>query len=248
MGVSVVIPTWNEELWLPRLLASLGDISDIDEILVIDNESGDNTVPIAKANGCTTATGGRPGKARNVGARMSNGDVIVFIDADAIVNRQVIARVKSHFSVPGVAAVHFPLRPISPTPFIRACYAVMEQYLRLVPHFGISQGVGSFVAVRKSAFLAVGGFRENVEVGEDADLYRRLASIGSIKYDRDLAVYVSARRFFLERPLVFAAKCLFWSALRLSRSTASVIGYQWRPYPAFAAERENLFVRELLNR
>ncbi len=246
MRLSVVIPTWNEELWLPRLLKSLRQIGNIDEIFVLDNESEDATVSVAKASGCTVATGGRPAKGRNVGARMCSGDIVIFIDADAVLEKRVIEGVERHFSSSEVVAVHCRLAPIRPTLFIRFCYAFMDWYVRLVSRLGIHQGAGSFVAVRKSAFLSVGGFRERVEVGEDADFFRRLGELGVIRYDRDLTVYVSPRRFFVEVPVVFAAKVFFWGALRLSSTTASIIGYKWTAYPRRAAEREEPFVRELL--
>jgi glycosyltransferase involved in cell wall biosynthesis len=52
MRLSVVIPTWNEQLWLPRLLQSLMAAQNLAEIIVADNASQDATVSIAKAYGC----------------------------------------------------------------------------------------------------------------------------------------------------------------------------------------------------
>lgn len=246
MRLSVVIPTWNEELWLPRLLRCLVGTDDIDEVIVVDNESEDATVCIANAHGCKVVSGGRPGKARNIGARASRGDAIMFVDADVIVDSATIDSVMRHFANSKVVAAHCRLEPIFPTPFIRLCYAIMDCYFSVVSYIGFSQGVGSFLVVRKEAFFAVDGFRENVAVGEDADLYRRLASIGKVKYDRRVTVYASARRFLIENPLVFATKCILWAALRLCDTTASGFKYKWLPYPDLAAKREEPFVWPLL--
>jgi Glycosyl transferase family 2 len=66
--LSVVIPTWNEEAWLPYLLDVLKSYDEVAEIVVADNDSSGRTVDIASAAGCLIARGGRPGPARNNGA------------------------------------------------------------------------------------------------------------------------------------------------------------------------------------
>jgi glycosyltransferase involved in cell wall biosynthesis len=75
--VSVVIPTWNEELWLPRLLDQLQCQSTVAEVIVADNASVDNTVRIANDYGCLVVDGGRPGVGRNRGAK--SGRVSMFV-------------------------------------------------------------------------------------------------------------------------------------------------------------------------
>jgi hypothetical protein len=66
----------------------------------------------------------------------------------------------------------------------------MDWYFKKLSDFGFAQGVGTFVAVRREPFLCIGGFREELLVGEDADLVRRLNSIGHVKYERRVQVHV----------------------------------------------------------
>jgi len=54
---------------------------------------------------------------------------------------------------------------------------------------------GANLAVRKSAFLEVGGFRKNLRVNEDLDLSQRIAAVGKVKLDPDFLVKTSGRRY-----------------------------------------------------
>ncbi len=81
--LSIVIPTKNEERYLPRLLASIKRQSFSDyEIIVADNGSSDSTRAVAESFGCKVTGGGLPGEGRNRGAAAARGDVVLFLDAD----------------------------------------------------------------------------------------------------------------------------------------------------------------------
>jgi cellulose synthase/poly-beta-1,6-N-acetylglucosamine synthase-like glycosyltransferase len=85
-AISVIIPTRNEEDYLPFLLESLKfqTVADRLEVIVSDADSTDRTPAIAAARGCKIVAGGHPAFGRNAGAAVSNGDVLVFIDADIV--------------------------------------------------------------------------------------------------------------------------------------------------------------------
>ena len=69
--ISIIIPTLNEEAYLPKLLRSIhGQHFKDMEVIVADAGSKDKTVQIAKAHGCKITPGGLPGKGRNEGARL----------------------------------------------------------------------------------------------------------------------------------------------------------------------------------
>jgi glycosyltransferase involved in cell wall biosynthesis len=238
MKFSVVIPTWNEARWLPRLLACLLKWPDLGEIIVADNNSSDETIAIAERYGCRIAPGGQPAEGRNAGSRASKGDVILFADADAVVPQSTLSHIAESFRTNSIVGLHCRLVPLGASPFVAFCYRAMDAYLRILSMRGISQGVGTLIAVRRDAFRAVKGFREDILVGEDADFIRRLGRIGEVRYERRVVVYTSARRFSLENQYLFAAKTVLWTIVRLFGLSSSVIPYRWRVYPAALADVE----------
>ena len=92
--ISIVIPAYNEENQIIFLLKSLLNqtISNNFEIIVVDNESNDNTVrdvlEFKKLKGINNlkiiSSKGKLGKARNDGVLNANGKWIAFIDADEV--------------------------------------------------------------------------------------------------------------------------------------------------------------------
>ena len=66
---------------------------------------------------------------------------------------------------------------------------------------------GSNIAFRKDAFLKVGGFREDLPIGEDVDLSLRLAGVGKVVLDYRFRVATSGRRYrkgFLQGTMTYA--------------------------------------------
>ena len=86
--VSVVIPAYNAERTLGRVLDSLARQSPRPhEVLVVDDASSDRTPALAHEHGVRLIQNGRhgfAGGARNDGWEASSGDVVVFLDADAV--------------------------------------------------------------------------------------------------------------------------------------------------------------------
>ena len=82
--ISIVIPTYNEEKYLPKLLDSIKKQSFKDyEIIIADNNSKDKTRQIAKKYGCKIVKGGSPAEGRNNGGKAAKYDIL-FMDADTI--------------------------------------------------------------------------------------------------------------------------------------------------------------------
>jgi glycosyltransferase involved in cell wall biosynthesis len=92
MKISAVVHTYNEERNLPDCLASL---AGCDEIVVVDNESTDQTVKIAQAAGARVATfsgrHGYPEPARAFGLTQLTGDWVLIVDADERVTPELRA-------------------------------------------------------------------------------------------------------------------------------------------------------------
>jgi glycosyltransferase involved in cell wall biosynthesis len=83
--LSIVIPTFNEEKYLPGLLKTLQEQTFKDyEIIVADNDSSDATRTIAVMAGARVVGGGLPARGRNLGAEVARGEWLLFLDADVI--------------------------------------------------------------------------------------------------------------------------------------------------------------------
>ncbi|HEV2787474.1 MAG TPA: glycosyltransferase family 2 protein [Solirubrobacteraceae bacterium] len=94
IGVSLVIPAMNEALNIGWVLRRLPD--DIDEIILVDGNSVDDTIAVSRAvcPGIRVVGQDRPGKgaALRAGFDAARGDVIVMIDADRSMDPQEITR------------------------------------------------------------------------------------------------------------------------------------------------------------
>jgi 4,4'-diaponeurosporenoate glycosyltransferase len=93
-SISVIIPSRNEENTLPNLLRSLeGQLSSEDEVIVVDDHSEDRTKAVAEKSGVKVLESlptpeGWIGKtwACSQGVRMASGEILVFLDADTVLN------------------------------------------------------------------------------------------------------------------------------------------------------------------
>lgn len=85
MKLSIIIPAYNEEEYLPGLLESIKN-QDFDdyEVIVADADSDDNTRKIAEEYGCRIVDGGMPAVGRNRGAAAARGELLLFLDADLV--------------------------------------------------------------------------------------------------------------------------------------------------------------------
>lgn len=95
MKLTIIVPAFNEEAYLAPTLDSiraatdyLGTRSDADvEVIVVDNDSQDETAAVARRHGATVVHESvrNIARARNTGARHAAGDLLVFVDADVAV-------------------------------------------------------------------------------------------------------------------------------------------------------------------
>ena len=89
--ISIIIPAWNEEKYLPKLLDCIKKQSYRDyEVIVADAGSKDRTRQTAKKYGCRGVKGGMPAVGRNNGAKAAKGNLLVFLDADAMIGKDFL--------------------------------------------------------------------------------------------------------------------------------------------------------------
>jgi len=234
--LSLVIPAFNEERYLPRLLESVEVARaaytrgrDQVEVIVADNCSTDRTARVAEARGCRVVRVERRaiGAARNGGARVATGDILCFVDADSRIHRHTFdaieATVTSARAVGGATGVT--LERISPG--IAVTFGVMVPFVWLT---GLDTGV---VFCRREDFEAVGGYDERRLFAEDVVFLLALRRLGKARGQR-LARVTTAKAVLSTRKFdqygdwhYFAAMpALGWAALR-SRSVPEFARRYW---------------------
>ena len=203
--ISVIVPAYNENAWLPATLDSIRAAADHVrarsgvhvETIVVDNNSTDDTAAIARDSGATVIH--EPvrsiGRARNTGARHASGEVLVFVDADVHIPRDLLDVIHETMRDArclggGVDTEHHP-RHLVVRLHLRA-WRVLAAVLPLV------QGATQFC--RRSAFEEAGGYPEDVWMGEDTDFYSNLRKLAlkkgsAVRLIRAPRVRPSSRRF-----------------------------------------------------
>ncbi|MCY4529381.1 MAG: glycosyltransferase [Chloroflexi bacterium] len=205
MKLTIIIPAFNEEHYLPSTLDSiktsasrLRAVSDAEvDILVVDNNSEDDTAAVARSNGATVVHEPVQGiaRARNAGADHAEGDVLVFVDADVVLPDTILERIHTAMSHPDCVggAVDVEYRP--KRRLLRPYLGAWRLLSRLT---GIAQGATQFC--RKSVFIEVGGYDEKAWIGEDADFFWALKKLAKrtgrkVRFIESPRVQASSRRF-----------------------------------------------------
>jgi len=165
MTLSVIIPVRNSSGSLRRCLQAVLASSYVDyECIVVDDSSTDDTVAMARefpVRLIVLSDGPYgPGYARNRGAEVAQGDILLFVDSDVLITPDTIGQVvETMASRPRFAAV-FGSYDDSPDG-----QGFLSQYKNLFHHFVHQQAIGEAAtfwagcgAVRRDVFLALGGF------------------------------------------------------------------------------------------
>ncbi len=169
--VSVIVTTRNSARTLEACLASIRRQAHPDvELIVVDNNSSDDTVDIADRYSDIVATKGPERSAqRNYGAELSRGEVLVFIDSDMVLEDQVLADGALALQQAGVRGVVIPERSFGEG-FWTKCRMLERQC------YTGDDTVEAARIYKRSDFFAVGGFDLALNGPEDWDLSRRITA------------------------------------------------------------------------
>ncbi|MEM2940787.1 MAG: glycosyltransferase [Thermoproteota archaeon] len=198
--ISVVIPTFNEEKYVRKLLASLSHqtIPRAEyEIIVVDGGSRDRTMEICKGYADKIIMQRTPtvGGARNDGVMNSEADLIFTTDADCIATPNLLEKIIRDFNAhPEVVMVYGVVTPIERSFKYTFLIELNNFFVRILYRFKIYLSVGSNIAFRRKYFMAARGF-PTVGAGDDYGLPFRMKKIGKIMLDDRLRVYFSMRRY-----------------------------------------------------
>jgi glycosyltransferase involved in cell wall biosynthesis len=192
MKVSIIIPTKNNADILEECLESIRNLDypkDEVEVIIVDGCSTDNTVEIARKYGCKVVYEevGTIGGARNVGVEYSNGDYIVFTDADCVVDREWLKNLVMEFIDERVASVGGPnITPEDDTEFARCVGGVLKLLSNPGARyaFNIDRVLEVYhnptcnSAYKRSVFQKIGGFNPKLVTCDDEELDYRIKKKG----------------------------------------------------------------------
>ena len=203
--LSVIIPAFNEERYLPATLQAVAKSASLlrlresvnTEVIVVDNDSTDETAKAADAHGARVITEPEHNiaRVRNRGAAEAQGKVLVFLDADTYMPEEVLPRIHGVFATAGFAggAVDTEYRPTK-----RSIRLYLKLWSIAGRAAGMSQGATQFCL--RETFDAIGGYDESLFMGEDIDFYTRMRKHGrsvgeQVRLIDEIKVVPSCRRF-----------------------------------------------------
>lgn len=193
--ISIIIRTKNEEKWIGHCLAMLEKQSFTDhEVILVDNNSSDHTVEIAKRyklEKIVNIVEFRPGNAINEGIRVSSGDYIVCISAHCVPkDRDWLAALRRNFDIEkNIAGVYGRQLPVAYTDPVdkRDLLLVFGRDRRLQVKDYFFHNANSMI--RRDVWNAF-PFDEDVTNIEDRVWGKQVIEAGyQIAYDPDAAVY-----------------------------------------------------------
>ncbi len=234
MNASVIVPAYNAALTLPACLNALvlqnvpADIAY--EVIVVVDESADNTLAIAqsyaqKYGNIRVISDGRLGKSgtRNRGAQHAQGEILLFTDADCHPQANWIAAMVAAFADPDVVGIKGTYLTRQTHPIARFVQLEHEERYALMAQQQTIDFIDTYSAgYRRDIFLANGGFDMQLTYSyvEDQELSFRLARDGHkmlfvpdahVYHQHPTSVWAYARR---------KREIAYWKALILQRHKA----------------------------
>lgn len=200
---SVIIPTLNEEEYLPRLLKALERQTFNDfEVIIVDAASEDKTIEEAKkfADKLTIRTFVVPksnvAASRNYGATKAEGEYFFFIDADNSISSTLLERIE-HLRHKGNYTLYIPTaRPDTHRFSHKVMYGFTNQFVTIMFFLGHPFSTGGNMVLSRELFEKIHGFNEKLYLAEDHDIVKRSKKAGAkIALINGTPLIFSARRF-----------------------------------------------------
>lgn len=190
MKISVIVPTYNESEVITRLLKHLSKHAQesVDEILVIDGLSSDDTVQKVRKAGFQCLISPQKGRAAqmNLGAKLSNGDILYFVHADSIPPKTYVSDILSEIERGAESGCYrFKFNSDHPLLKINGWFTRFDRLM--------CRGGDQTLFIKQEIFDELNGFK-NYAIMEDFDMIQRLRKREKFQIiQKD--VIVSARKY-----------------------------------------------------
>ena len=224
-SVTIIIPVLNEETTIKSCLLSVYSLRPLpNEVIVVDGGSNDETLSIARAFNCKILNSPEKGRAcqQDYAALKSKSELIIFLHADTIPHRHMVALVQKTLAKDEVVLGGFKSimrgektrKVISFHNYIKTYYApfLYNPYRTLFKGLKLLFG-DQVIFCRKADYVKAGGFDLNQYVMEEAAFCLRMNKLGRITQLND-KVYSSDRRVVkwgvLKAHMLYILICTAW--------------------------------------
>jgi glycosyltransferase involved in cell wall biosynthesis len=191
--ISIVIPAHNEQAYIQQTLeaANRQTFRDL-EIVVVTNGCTDRTADVAREFCDQLIVMPERGlsRARNLGAQAARGRILIFLDADTLLEPHALETIAQQFTAEYAAGTLKGIPDIT-----RPSYMLMYGVKNFQHRFRLHEGSSGVILCWREHFLATGGFDEALHVTENSDLIRKLRFFGKYSFISDTAVTTSMRRY-----------------------------------------------------
>jgi glycosyltransferase involved in cell wall biosynthesis len=196
--ISIIIPTLNEEKYLPRLLQSIKQQNFFDyEIIVADGGSHDKTILIAKEFSAKTVVDDsvkHPSAQRNKGAELASGDTLLFLDADSELPTNFLSLASQAYAHQSLKIAGFYIKFNPDKWHYRIYSAISNTILYLKQYTASPAAIGAGLMVSRSIHQQIEGFDLSVVLAEDYDYCARAQKFGKFRIIKSIKLLYSARR------------------------------------------------------
>ncbi len=216
---TIIIPTLNEEQFLPKLLADLKKQKEKNfEIIVIDASSGDKTkelalnfktLPLSFYEVETQSVSYQ----KNYGAKLAKGKYLIFLDADIRISTTFTKKLKaSILRTKGLIFIPY-IIPNEGYSKSKIIFGVINLLVEFSQNISKPFSSGGSMVLEKNFFYLLGGFNEKLFLSEDHNIVQRAYLFGvRSRFLPQVVVKVSLRRMKKEGELTALYKYLFATA------------------------------------
>lgn len=216
---SIIIPTLNEEDFLPRLLDDIKKQKEKDyEVIVVDGSSIDNTKQITldykkkyfrlKVNNVSAQ--------RNFGAKKAKGKYLVFLDADIRIKKNFLKNIAKNINKKkGLIFIPYMI-PEKGNEEYKPIFDLSNMFVEFSQNLSKKFSMGGSMVIEANLFRLIGGFNDRLHMSEDHEIIQRAHDWGvNPKFMKNAHITFCLRRMEKEGQLKLMYKYLVSTAHRL---------------------------------
>ncbi len=182
---SVIIPAYNNAQYLSRCLESLSKSNyPAHEIIVVDDNSSDNTSEVAESFGVKTirlSENRNANYCRNKGAKIASGDIFLFVDSDVLLHEDTIFNIAESFKSKNLVAVvglySIPGKDSNLVSKYKNIW-IRYSYMKSKPY--VDWIFGAVSAISRDEFIKLEGFKDDLHSRngiDDLELGKRMSKL-----------------------------------------------------------------------